>query len=386
MGNDSKEEQKMPAIKDMRLNVREANIEDGASWNLFIEHELGSFFHYYDWKYYYEAKGYKFIPLIMENTLSQIIGIFPIVKQKMILFSILYSLPEGASGGFLLKRDLSSVEKYASISAFIKYVETHYSKYCLSFKLKENITFENVGSEGPASVLLQNGFELKYDEITNLPCTHLLELKQPSVGEEWAKTFSRTLTQQMNQAEKMGVVVIEDKELKYVDDFAKMYSSTFQRHEHSSPELKEVITCLKVFKDRLKLFVALLDEKPVSALLCYYNPSTCYLAKIGSYTKDTKDANKLCYKYAIKDASKKGCKYVEFGISTTSPLAFFKSRFGSRNVPISIWEKKYRVPFAFVEKGLTMTIYIWQNKNDIWKNRVLSKIKRNAHQAQPKNE
>jgi hypothetical protein len=344
----------MHQFGDVNFKIREATDQERENWNKFVDNEDGGFFYYYDWKSIYETRGDRFVPLIMENASSGIMGIFPIVKQKRTVYSILFSLPEGASGGFLLKKDLSIEEKDTAISAFLKYIGAHYSKNCIYFRLKETLAPSDAFNEEPTKALVDNGFDFKYDKTTKLPCTHIIQLKQPFIANDWKKIFSRNLRTEMNRAEKNGVVIFEDKELNYTNDFFRLFSATLQRHGPSVPIQDEINTRFRIFKDKQKLFVAILNGKPIVALLCYYSLSTCYLAKVGSYTKDIQDANKLCYKFAIEDACNKGYRFVEFGISNTSNLAFFKERFGAKRVPLRTWVKTYSSKMAFIERVATL--------------------------------
>ena len=146
------------------MKIREANLNDKVAWDSFVENEDGSFHLYFDWKYVYETRGNQFIPLMIETDSSQLVGILPIVKEKRLLYSTLCSLPEGASGGFLLKKDLSETEKYNAICALVEYVNSNYSDGCSTFYIREHLRLSDKHSATPNAALFDNGFTSSIDK------------------------------------------------------------------------------------------------------------------------------------------------------------------------------------------------------------------------------
>ena len=175
----------------------------------------------------------------------------------------------------------------------------------------------------------------------------------------------------MKKLVKDGLVVIQDTDYKYADVFADMLTENYRRHASRAPGRVEIATRLDEFRQRSRLFVALLDGKPIASLLCHYTPSTCYLAKAGSYEKDTDNANRLCWKAAIEDACNSGCKYVECGVTSTPGLAFFKDRFKGARVPMRVYEKSYSLRLTIVQKVPVLVSNVWHDKGYIWNSRRL---------------
>lgn len=350
------------------MRVREATWEDKPAWDSFVDSEGGSFFHYYGWKSVYEAGGSQFIPLMAEADHSRVVGILPIAKKKRPLCSTLDSLPEGASGGYVVKRELGDEERHEAISALLEHVDTNLSGGCSTFTLNEHLTLADGAIERPTAALVSKGFRFRFDTSTRLPCTHVLELRPPFEENVW-KRWSRSLRQEVNKAARSGVVVIQDREFKHAEVFANMLMDVHRRHGSKPPTRDEIKTRLDVFKGRSKLFVALLDGQPIVILLCHYTRSTCHLAKVGTYEKDTGSANKLCYKVAIEDAFNSGHTFVDLGMSLTPSLAFLKERFGASRVPMRIYEKSYSVPRTFIEKAPVLVSSAWRDRNYIWDNR-----------------
>lgn len=358
----------MMSWSDRQMRVREASPEDKSAWDAFVDGEDGGFSLYFDWKYVHEVRGGRFIPLLIEVAPSQLVGILPLVKENRPLYSTLDSGRGGGAQGFLLKRGLSDEEGGEATSRLLDYVDTHCSRRCSSFKLVEATTPAGTLSEEPTPALVDRGFRFRYDRATGLPCNFILPLKQPFEQAIW-RAWPRTHRQDINKAARSGVVVIQDRELKYAEDFVGMAGETIERHGARSLTRDEFMARLKVFREKSKLFVALLEGRPIVTLLCHYTPSTCYLARVGSHEKDTDNANKLCFKAAIEDACNAGLKFVDFGYTDTEGLAFFKDRFKGARVPVRVYQKRYSVLRTMMEKGPPLIIEAWHSRSYIWKSR-----------------
>lgn len=348
--------------------VREASFEDKSVWDSFVDDEGGAFSLYSDWKDVHEAGGGQFIPLLVETAPSHLIAILPMVKENHLLYSTLDSGRGGGAEGLLLKRGLSDKERTETMSRLFEYVDIHYSRRCSAFRLAEGVPAVGKLSEEPTAALIHSGFRFRYDRTTGLPCSYLLQLRQPfeeTIWREWPRRHREAL----RQAARSGVVVVQDLDLKYAEDLVVMLSENDKRHGLRPLTRDEVMARLRVFRGRTKLFVALRDGRPVAALLCHYTPSTCYLARVGSYTKDTDNANKLCWKAAIEDACNSGLRYADFGYTDTESLAFFKERFRGTRVPVRFYEKRYSIIRTIMEQATGLVSKAWHDRSYIWSNR-----------------
>jgi hypothetical protein len=349
------------------MRIREATTRDREVWNTFVDTEAGDFTHYYDWKYVYENRGQKFFPLLAENAKSELVGILPIIKEKRFLSSILHS--DTRTGGLLLKRDLSDAERSQAISDFVKYVDAHYSGGCSRFTLREKLPVAEEMSETPTAALLDSGFRFRYDKQTHLPCTFILEMKKPFEDNIWKGLWDKKFRQKLNKVKRSSVAIIQDKDLDYEDVFIDMFHENCKRHGTIPPTREQVLFELDTFRDRAKLFVALLDSQPIVALLCYYTASTCCLWIVGSHEKDTDNANSLCFTAAIEDACNAGYKFADLSFTSTLSLAFFKRQFKATRVPFIIHEKRYSLPRTIAETAPRIIKEAWHDKTYLWKKR-----------------
>ena len=364
------------------MNVRLAVLQDKEKWDAFIDRENGSFFHYFDWKYIYNTRGQQYIPLILENESSEIIGILPIVIKWSNYYSNITSLPEGASGGFVLKKDLNISEKNKAIFLLLDYVNQNFSSDCSTFNLKENLLVNNKNLFQPTEILIKNGFKYIYNN-NQLPCTYILELKQPFKNNIWNELWDHRLKNKIRKSEKMGVYVKEDKNLEFFNDFFNMFNSTNMRLGSPRVLKDEILKRVTIFPHKTKLFVALLGEEPLSALLCYYQSSICYLSKLSSYEKARDyDANTLLAFEAIRDACEIGCRFCEFGVTDLPAQTRWKEQFKGIKIPLKRYEKRYSTIRYIFQSIPPIIKWVWTHKQYIWDNRrgfirkVKMKVKR----------
>ena len=354
-------------------------------WNDFVDTEGGSFFHYFEWKYVFEVNKRKFIPLIIEDENSHIIGIMPIIRLKNFIFPSIMSPPDG-SGGFLLRRDLIEDDRLKAINNLISFINHNYSKSCSNFILKESVSLTNRYDTEPLPILIENKFMCKWNHNTQLPSLHILELMQGFEENIWHGLWRKHLRQEVKRAQKLGVSVIIDNELRYAEDFQEMLIDMYRRKGSIVPSKDEIDERLNRFKNKTKLYVALFNSKPIAAELCYYTRTTCYISKLSSSEIAYKmDAARLLDYKIIHDACNNGYKFVDFGSSTKESLASWKDSYEGRRLLNKIYERRYSTTRYIIERTIFYIYYcviynkfIWKNKNKLAE-KVLRQLKDHAH-------
>lgn len=350
------------------VNIRIAEENDKKNWDSFVDLNQGSFFHYFDWNKVFEIKGWRFIPLIVEDDNYQLVGIFPIWLIKRFMHTLIKSLPEGASGGFVFKEGLREKDKSEIFHLLINYIENHFTRRVSTFTINENLMkFDKISNE-PTEYILKNGFNYQSNEKTQLPCTFVLELKDSYDEYLWNDLWKRKFKQNFNKAINKGVIVKEDTNLQYKDDFLDMMKDLYIRLGSRTRSNKEILNRLTVFKNRIKIYVALVDEKPISSILCYYTPATIYLSKMPHSTMArSHNANYLLINAVIKDAYAMGCRYVEFGTTFTPTQEKWKARFMGMKIPMRTYKKtysKFRCNIEYISAAI-----LWRYRNSILKNK-----------------
>jgi hypothetical protein len=324
------------------MDVRIASENDKEKWNLFVDREGGSFFQYFDWKYIYEfnTSKHRFIPLIIENNSSEIVGIFPIEENLTSLYGSLMSLPLGASDGFLIKDNSSEEEKKIIIQSFLDYIDVNYSGSHSLLNLREHLPLSEK-SINPSQILIDNGYKWVNNAATGLPCTHILKLERPFEEKIWPSIGTKRMKKQIELLKKNSINVIIDDEFEYLNDFVEMEIQTVKKF--GVIENREIYAeIFKIFKKKIKLFVCLLDKKPISAALCYYTPTTAYMPVVPYYPIAIDYlTNTLPICASIQYACESGYQYYEMGITTTPSLAFYKEKLGGRRIPMLIYQKEF---------------------------------------------
>jgi hypothetical protein len=265
------------------------------------------------------------------------------VEQKASrLFPWLSSLPEGGSGGCLLSNSLTPHEKHVHLKVFFEFIDTHYSHSHSFITLKEHLDYEH-GSSGPSPLLYENGLQWLDTSSTNLPCIHVIKLgiRLPFEEKNYFFPFNRRMRKKIRLVQKTGYHVITDHNLEYLDDFVEMQVHLNKKLGFVGNK-DEIIQISKVFHDKIKLFIGLLDAQPISAQYCFSTPKTFYLSK-GPYLPVAYDylTNTLPICAAIQYAWEHGYEYVDMGKTHSPDLAFYKEQFGAMKIPQKIYSKRF---------------------------------------------
>lgn len=323
------------------MDVRIASENEKEKWNTFVDREDGSFFQYFDWKYVYEfnTPKHRFIPLIVENESSEILGIFPLEENLQSLYGFLESLPLGASDGFLIKNDLIKSEKKNVIQSFIDYIDARYSDSHSQVSLREHLPFHEEPLY-PSQLLIRNGYIWFNNSSTKLPCTYVLPLEKP-FKEKIFNSMVKNLRNRIRHTRKIGAEVIIDDDFEYFDDFCALQIESVKKF--GRVQQKDTYDqILKVFRKKINLFVCLVDSEPISALLTYYTPTTAYGAvgptspKAKSYLNTTLP---MCA--SIRDACESDYHYYDLGVTQTSSLAAYKEKYGAKRIPLMMYHKEF---------------------------------------------
>lgn len=354
------------------MRVREATLEDRDNWDRFVDAQNGAFMHYFDWKYVEESRNMLPVQLLAENDAGEIISLFPVTKTRHSLY------PALSAGAPLFMRDLPPPEKQRLTAAYLEYLDGRYTSGCSFFMIEAEA--QSALPQALDAAFLAQGFRSRYDAANGLPCLQLLDLEQPFDEKIWMNLWSKKFRQALRKVEKNGVSIVVDTRLQYLDEYISMLRANHKRLGEKPPSALELEVEFKFFRDKSKLFVAMLGDRPQVILSCHYTPSTCYLWRVGSYTKGTSDANKLTYKAAVEDACNLGYKHADFGYTRRDTLAELKDRFRVRRIPVIPYEKRYSVPGTLLRviPLFVKTIYFntRRDRSYLWKKRraILDRI------------
>jgi lipid II:glycine glycyltransferase (peptidoglycan interpeptide bridge formation enzyme) len=155
------------------------------------------------------------------------------------------------------------------------------------------------------------------------------------------RSMGSTMRKRIRHAKKCGAQVIIDEQFMFFDDFAHMHREMVKKFGMVTQK-EDYDQILNIFKNKIKLFVCFVDKEPISAILCYYTPTTGY-GPMAPYTHKAHDYsnNTLPFCAAIRDACEAGYIHFDMGITQTQTLASYKENFGARRIPMMVYQKKF---------------------------------------------
>jgi lipid II:glycine glycyltransferase (peptidoglycan interpeptide bridge formation enzyme) len=97
-----------------------------------------------------------------------------------------------------------------------------------------------------------------------------------------------------------------------------------------------------IFQKKTKCFILLLDSKPIAGALCFYSPTTAYLA-MAPYQPIAENylTNTLPICASIRYACDKGYQNYEMGVTSTETLAYHKEKFCAIRIPLMMYHKEF---------------------------------------------
>lgn len=349
------------------MRIREATVLDQSAWDTFVDTQQGMYHQYFAWKNVFETTRRLLVPILVEDQNSKIMGIINLVKENHRWYS---ELTNYGFKSIIFRQDLPLEIRDDITREVISYIDQKYSARCSRFIINDHPSLGIAESNNQG--LLDSGFCLRLEK-SGLPELHVLPLKAPFEENIWKGLWSPKFRQALNKVEKSGIKVIHDKELKYIDQFVKNVIINYRRHKSTPPTRAFLLAVFKQFGDKMKLFVALKQDEPIALLACIYTPTTCCLWEVGTSTKETNDVNKYCYKIAIADACATGYQFADFLASYTTGLSNLKKRFGTQQIPILVYEKRYSKSRVMLQYGPPMIKrllfspkYLWENRSAVW--------------------
>jgi len=365
------------------IHICKATPAEKNQWDTFVDENMGSFFHYYGWNDIFSHKKWESIQLIARNETDQILGIFPLYLIKRHCCKLLKSLPEGASGGMVIKNTLASDEKKQVADAFLTYMDKDLDVSYHRIDISENLTYEE-DQETPVTHSLRNhGYHQIKTLASGLPSTFILPLSAPFEEKIWKEQWNGNLRNNIRKAQRQKVTVIQDTTLTYETEFIQMMHQHYQRMQTPSLSDEELHQRLHVFPNKTRLFVALHNNKPIAFLLCYYTPSTVFFSKLPHDFEARKyQTNALICYHGIKHACEQGYSYVEFGLTFNKNQARWKSKFKGKQIPIRHFQKRPSSSHCLYYDVMDHLAWNFRNRKSLWdekdkiKKRLINQIKK----------
>ena len=299
-------------------------INNKEKWNRFIEsHEFSHAFQLYEWGEIKKNQGWQPVRLGLLDERGNINAGSQILFKKLPIFSLkIAQIPFGP----VLDYDNPELLKFF-FNHFYQFIKTE--KYALLF-------FE------PYSFFNKNIKIIRAKESLNQLYYHYTILIDLTKSEENIfHNFRPTYQNEIRQTEKKEVKVIENSTENGINEFYKMYASTYQRTKRTPLPQKifNSIATLWFPTGNARLFFSEYNHQKISAALILYSGKTCvYMFAASSVNSNLNrlPGQKLLTWYVIKESKNNGYRFFDLGGVTPTAkqgtkrwgIYFFKKGFG----------------------------------------------------------
>lgn len=285
----------------MNYLIKQLDTLSYGKWDQYVlSHSAGSVFHLTQWKDAIEqAFGHKTHYYYIESN-GCVIGVFPMVQLKSLLFgNIISSLPFAAYGGPIANDDIL-------LNKLLDFGKQ------LTGKLKGDYLDLKFLAEQDNDLL---GTELYVTFIKEMSADH----------DENIKMIPRKQRAMVRKGISSGLTFHCSTD--YLDDFYEIFAQNVQRMGTPVYGKKWFSTLLEVLGENVELHVVKFKEKVISGVLSFYYKDSVlpyYAASLSEYRHLA--PNDFQYWMLMKHAVDKGCRYFDFGRSKkdTGPYKFKK--------------------------------------------------------------
>jgi peptidoglycan pentaglycine glycine transferase (the first glycine) len=330
------------------MNLMEIKeITNKETWEDFVQRqENSSMFISWNWIQHEKSRGAKFIPYGIYQA-GELVGLLPIktVRARRGSYFHLRHAPVIDWGNEkLIDYTISQLREMAS---------------------KEKISFIRISplldnSTANLQLMKDKGFIAATAHAVDAELTLLLDLSLSE--EELLKNMRKTTRYSIRKAQQLGIEVIKTTDLKYFEDFKKIYLDAVERNKWTAHSIENIKNEFEIFvKDgQAQLFLSKYNEEFISAsIFIYYGGQSIYHHS-GSLSKYRNIPSTYLLQWeAIKYAKSLGLKQHNFwGISpsndTNHPwygLSLFKRGFGGREVEFIHAHDLILRPFAYLTRS-----------------------------------
>jgi hypothetical protein len=195
---------------------------------------------------------------------------------------------------------------------------------------------------------------------------HVLDLED-GFDHVWRKRFTHMARNNVRRAERAGLVVERGSGDEHVEAFYRLFEASLERwsakqHEplwltrlrgHLRDPARKFRVLARRLGDAFSIWLALSSDRPVAASVVLRGANAhCIRAVFDERAARTSGPNYLLHACAIRDACDAGCRHYHFGESGHStPLAFFKTRFGATAYPYAEYRLE-RLPLTPVDRTM----------------------------------
>jgi CelD/BcsL family acetyltransferase involved in cellulose biosynthesis len=287
---------------------------DQNAWDTYVHaHSESRFCHLFAYRCVEKAYGYRprYFGFVKNNAL---VGVLPAFETASLFFGRrLVSQPFSEYGGFLLDADLAEED-------FQEIIE-HLKRFLSDRKLS-GLEMHGLFTKPP-------GDSDHYLTKTNPQSLAYLLLDRPP-DELWKNVITYQVRKAVQKAERSGVKVIErSDESTLVSDFFPLYLDSMKRLGVPPHNMQYYLDCRAAFGDRLKIFWAIHEGRPISGLLGFECGKRISIINIVSDHRfwEVRPNDLIHWEY-VKWAHSAGYEYFDFGSIRYEGQLQYKKKWG----------------------------------------------------------
>ncbi len=311
------------------LKFRRYNKKDEKLWdNYVLKSNNGTIFHQRRFLNYHPSGRFKDHSIIVEKK-QKLFSLFPAAEKNINNQKYLISHPGSSIGSFVVPESLSILDALDMAKKLVDYAKS------LNFDIIQ-ITLPPNLYQKRLSNYMDFAF-FKYNFIyKNRDITSILFLEK-SIEKNIIK-FRPSHRRGVNIAKKKGVVITESKQF---NKYYKILKKNLSKRHGVNPThtLKELENIKSIFKDKIKLFAAFVDDKMIAGVINFIVNEHVVLAFYISHDEaynEYRPLNLLFYEI-FSWAIKHDYKIYDFGTFTVNQepnigLGRFKENFGASGI------------------------------------------------------
>lgn len=288
----------------MQIEVREYDEKYRNAWNRFVDDSgNGTLYHDLDFLDYHPQEKFQTLHLMFFNSGGELLSVMPGAVNGSV-----FSSPYGASyGGFVLPIKCSLKTVFSIVESFLDYIRKfHIEEVRLTLPPKNYLAIPDDYLE---FTLLKNHFQYSKRELTSALCT--MDVDDPLA------LFRSEHRTSMRKAKKSGIEIKESQDLEAFYEILEINQR--ERHDSKPTHTKEELTYLhNQFPDRVRIFLAYHDQRPVAGILIFIcNPRvalTFYICHLPEF-QQFRSINYLMYE-VIRWCSNNHYVWLDLGTST----------------------------------------------------------------------
>ncbi len=311
------------------FKFRRFNKSDEVLWDNFVfKSNNGTIFHQRLFLNYHPINRFKDHSLIIEKK-QKLFSVLPAVEKKIKNKKYLISHPGSSIGSFVVPENLSILDSLGMVKHLLYYARNlNFDR--IEIKLPPNLYQKRLSNYMDFAFFKYN-FNYKNRDVTSI-------LFLEKTIEKNILKFRSSHKRGVNIAKKKGVVITESEEF---NNYYKILKKNLSKRHGVNPthSLEELKKLKSIFKDKIRLFAAFVDNKMVAGVINFIVNEHVILAFYISHDEaynEYRPLNLLFYEI-FSWAIKHKYKIYDFGTFTVNQepnlgLGRFKENFGASGI------------------------------------------------------